>query len=983
LLLAAWLGGCSGERPRELTATARPLATGGAAVLTQHVDAARTGLYASETQLTWASVPTSFGKLFTVPVDGRLFAQPLYVPGVTTFLGNHDLVILATENNSVYAVDAHSGSTIWTRSLGTPIPSLDAYPSQCLNIPGTIGITGTPVIDPSTNTIYLVNANKNVDGTYHQYFNALDVATGAPRSNSPREIGAQYPGDGPAASNGLVAFDPLRENQRAGLLLLNNKIYVAWSSHCDDGLDYVNGKPEIFFGWIMSFDPNTLGVVNVFNTAPHADPNNAIDPYGGSIWHGAGGLASDGNRIYANTGNALFDPAHGDWGDSTLALSSSLTLLDSFTPSDQATLDAADLDFSAGGVVVVPTNSVPQHPNLLVATGKEGTIFVLDRDHLGGAQPAPPGADIICPPNQPASGCVVAERYEAVGTANGDGFFFGLPAYFNNTLYFAGNGDHLKSFALGGSAGISPSFVNETSTVFQYPGSTPAISSNGTADAIVWALERTQPGPFMFPDPTHLHAYRADNLTELYNSQTKGEDPANAGQFMSPTIAGGQVYIGTSNSLAVYGLFLTVSPTSQSVIQGNATTYAVSTAFTGASVTLSATGLPAGATASFAPATVSSGGGSTLTITTATTTPVGTYPITVVETAGSTSHSTAATLVVLKRDQPPTAAFTFSCVGRQCSFDGTSSHDAEGPIATYAWSFGDGAATATTATTSHNYAVNNTYSVTLTVSDSAGQTNSVTHALNAVDTPPTAAFTFSCAVRQCSFNGLGSHDPDGPIFSYAWSFGDGATDSPDDVTPTHLYAANGTYNVTLTVTDSIGQSSSITHSVTAIDQPPHAAFSMVCSDKTCTVDAEASSDDVGIVRFTWSWGDGSASFGGSPFSLTSHTYAAYGTYPIMLTVTDTVGQTGTSSRSVLLKAGPKASFTHTCLGRSCSFNAAGSSGPATIVNYHWDFDDETSFDTAVATAGHGYGYGATFRVSLTVTDVNGDFDTITVPVVVN
>ena len=192
------------------------LSTAGA-VLTQHVDPARTGLNAAETQLSWASVPSNFGKLFTIPVDGRLFAQPLYAPQVATSTGVHDVVILATEANTVYAADAHSGAVLWQRNLGTPIPSLEAYPSQCVNIPGAIGITGTPVIDPATGTLYVVSATKSAG--YHQNLHALDVATGLPRAGSPREIMAQAPGDGPAAVGGLIAFDPLRANQRPGLLL--------------------------------------------------------------------------------------------------------------------------------------------------------------------------------------------------------------------------------------------------------------------------------------------------------------------------------------------------------------------------------------------------------------------------------------------------------------------------------------------------------------------------------------------------------------------------------------------------------------------------------------------------------------------------------------------------------------------------------------------------------------------------------------------
>jgi PKD domain len=704
------------------------IAAGG--VLTQHVDAARTGLNPLETQLTWANVPTSFGKLFTVPVTGRIFAQPLFVPQVPTFVGIHDLVIVATEANVVYAIEAHTGGVFWSRTLGTPIPSADAYASICTNIVGGIGITGTPVIDPATTTLYLVSASKSPDGTYHQALYALDVATGTDRAGSPMPITATYPGDGPAAVSGLLTFDPLRENQRAGLLLMGGQVYVSWAGHCDDFVDFPN--PQVFFGWVMSFDAGTLARTHVFNAAPHADPAHTSLPYGASIWHGGGGLASDGNRIYANTGNGLFQPSAGDYGDSVLALSPALQVQDYFAPFDQAFLDRQDLDFSGGGVVVVPTG-VAQHPNLLVTTGKEGTIYLLDRSSLGGAQPTT--GDVICPSGVPASGCVVGRLFQAVGApanlSNNVGAYFGIPAYFNGRLYFAGNGDSLKAFSVGGATPLAGPLA-QTTTTFNYPGSTPSISANGTSDAIVWALERTQPFPFQFPDPTHLHAYRADTLAELYNSSAPGQDPDGAAQFITPTIAGGQVYVGTATSLAVYGLYVGATPAVQTVGQGSSTSYAITTGATGAQLSLSMSGLPAGATATFTPASLQSGTGSTLSIAAAVTTPPGSYTLTIAASDGTTTHVTSVTLVVLHVDQPPTADFTVTCNGRQCAFDGTLSSDLEGPIASYSWDFGDGSAAGAGATPNHLYAVSGTYKAVLTVTDSAGQTARRDHKARAI-----------------------------------------------------------------------------------------------------------------------------------------------------------------------------------------------------------------------------------------------------------
>jgi PKD repeat protein len=934
-------------------------------VLTQHGDAARTGLNAAETQLSWTSVPGNFAKLFSVAVDGRLFAQPLYAPQVATASGTRDLVILATENNTVYAIDAHTSAVVWQRNLGVPIPSLEAYPSVCVNIPGTIGITGTPAIDPVNGTIYVVAATK-VGAAYHQNLHALDAATGAPRTGSPHEIAAQVQGDGPAAVGGLIAFDPLRENQRAGLLLMGGNVYVAWASHCDDAIDpFSFGVPAKFFGWVMGFDASTLAPGPVFNTARHADPGNANDPYGGSIWQGAGGLASDGVKIFANTGNALFDPASGDWGDSTLAFTPTLALADSFTPFDEDTLDAWDFDLSSGGIVVVPTG-VPSHPHLLVTAGKEGTVYVLDRDHLGGAQLT--GTDTICPANQAPGNCVVGRGVQVVGAQSNTGSFFGLPAYFNGRIYFAGNGDRLKMFSVGGSSALS-TVLGQTAMAFGYPGATPSISANGTSDGIVWAIERTATGPFVATS-ARLHAFRADNLAELYNSHTAGEDPVTASQFMTPTIAGGQVMVGASTALVVYGTVLRPSPASQSVVQGASTSFAVATPVMSPnpSIALAITGLPAGAAAAFSPGTITGGASSTLVVTTAATTPAGTYPLTITGASGTVTRTTSVALTVTPRDLPPHAVIQFSCTGRRCNFDGTHSFDGEGPITAYRWGFGDGGLQITLPTTSHLYLAPGTYNVTLGVTDTAGQTNTATQQVTVVDALPNPVFTASCAIWACGFDGSASSDVEGAIASYAWNFGDGSAIA-SGATASHSYTANGTYTVTLTVTDGAGQTAQVAHTVVALDQPPHAAFSTVCIELTCAAEAEASSDDVAIAAYRWDWGDGAVTSGGSPASAPSHTYAAYGSYTITLSVTDTIGQVGTATQTVVLVQGPTAAFTFSCTGRVCQFDGSGSSSPAGgALHYHWDWQDETTADRDTPTITHTYAAPGMFNVHLVVTD---------------
>jgi PKD repeat protein len=332
-------------------------------------------------------------------------------------------------------------------------------------------------------------------------------------------------------------------------------------------------------------------------------------------------------------------------------------------------------------------------------------------------------------------------------------------------------------------------------------------------------------------------------------------------------------------------------------------------------------------------------------------------------------------------DALPSAVFTASCAGRACAFNGSGSSDPEGAIATYTWSFGDGSPAGTGVAPSHSYAANGTYSVTLTVTDSAGQAVQVVHSVAAVDTAPTAAFTASCAIRACTFNATGSSDREGSIASYAWSFGDG---SPvvTGATPSHSYAANGTYSVTLTVTDSAGQLGELTRPVIAVDQAPIAGFSVVCIDRTCTADAEASSDDVLIAGYRWAWGDSTRTSGGSGASSPSHSYASYGTYTITLTVADSAGQTGSTSHAVTVSPGPTAAFTASCIGAQCSFDASASGGLAAIIGYHWDWDDESTTDATTPLASHGYAFGDTFQVHLTVTDANGRTAGVTQAVVV-
>jgi hypothetical protein len=517
-------------------------------VLTQHNDTFRTGLNSHETSLTLQNVnPTTFGKVASVPVDGQVFAQPLVLTGVTVpGQGVHDLVFVATEHDSVYAFDATSGALIWQDSfLGSsgvvmPIPNSDVNG----NIGPEIGITSTPVIDPSTGTLYVVAVTKEltpVGGpTYFQRLHALDVATGAEKFGGPTIIaetefdgtnytyvsGPSVPGNGDGSVNGMVTFNAMRQMQRPGLLLLNSVVYIAWASYGDHGP---------YHGWVLGYSASTLQLVSgaVFNV----DPNGSD----AGVWMSGAGLAADASgNIYFSTGNGTYDVNQGgnDYGDSIVKLStqSGLSVADYFTPSDQATLNSSDLDLGSGGVMLLP-DQPGLHPHLLIQSYKQGTIFVVDRDNMGRFSSA--NDNVV---------------QELPGELTG---VWSMPAYFNGSIYFNGEGDVLKAFSLFNSNVISATPVSSAANAFGYPGATPSISSNGTGNGIVWTLQVDAYGS---GGPAVLHAYDARDVSrELYNSAQAGprDQAGPAVEFTVPTIANGHVYVGTSNSLTIYGLLPT------------------------------------------------------------------------------------------------------------------------------------------------------------------------------------------------------------------------------------------------------------------------------------------------------------------------------------------------------------------------------------------------------------------------------------------
>jgi hypothetical protein len=506
----------------------RQLLSGSVDVLTWHNDNARTGQNLDETTLTPSNVnAATFGKLFTDPVDGAIYAQPLVmtnlaIPGQ----GTHDVVFVATENDSVYAFDADNpGVPLWHDSFIdpaagiTPIPTTQAWQDD-LN--PEVGITGTPVIDPTTDTLYVVSKVQvtTAAGTsYVMQLHALDVTTGAEKMGGPVTIQATVPGRGAGHVGKTVSFQAEWEIQRPGLLLENGVVYVAFSSLGDFGP---------YHGWVIGYNASNLQPVAVFNDTPNS--NDRTHNLGG-IWMAGGGLAADpAGWIYLLTGSGEFNPRQGSYSDAALKLSPTLQVADYYAPTNTTHLDQDDLDLGSGGVILAP--SVPGGlPNTLIGGGKDGTLDVLNTASLGGQK---------------------ARNKNLQAIANPSHGIFSTAAYSNGFVYIQAVGDVLRQYVMINGKLFGP--IAESSTSFGYPGATPSISSNNGANGIVWEIEHT--GTRGVTGPAVLHAYNALNVSQqLYSSTQAGARDAlgTAVKFTPPTIANGKVYVATATGLSVFG----------------------------------------------------------------------------------------------------------------------------------------------------------------------------------------------------------------------------------------------------------------------------------------------------------------------------------------------------------------------------------------------------------------------------------------------
>jgi hypothetical protein len=524
-------------------------------VLTYHYDNTRTGQNTNETVLTQANVtPTSFGRLFSYTVDGQVYAEPLYVPGlIIPGQGTHNVVFITTQHDSVYAFDADSnagpnGGLLWQVSLGTsaatPNNDFGNRYGAYHDIDPEVGITSTPVIDPVAGIIYL-DAFTHDGSTYHHRVHALNITNGTEQPFSPVVVTASVPGVGVGSTNSVLTFNPTQQLQRPALTLAGGMLYVAYSSYADT---------DPYHGWVIGFNAATLQQVTnyVFNTTPNATiANDGANAGEGGIWMSGNGLSVDvSNQLYFEIANGTFNANTGgtEYGDSFVKLSTTggLSVADYFTPYNQATLAANDTDLGSGGPMLLPDSvGTGAHPHLMVGCGKEGKIYLLDRDNLGHF-------------NSVSDSQIVQELPNAVGGTWSSG------AYFNNLIFYQGQGDVMKSFRLAnGLFGTTP--ASQSTTSFGFPGATPVISANGTNNAIAWVIQSDgYPG-----GPGILHAYNAYNLSqELYNSSMTGsrDVPGGAVKFTVPTVANGKVYVGAAGQISVfgYGSFVatpTISPT--------------------------------------------------------------------------------------------------------------------------------------------------------------------------------------------------------------------------------------------------------------------------------------------------------------------------------------------------------------------------------------------------------------------------------------
>ncbi|HEX9201152.1 MAG TPA: hypothetical protein VF865_16450 [Acidobacteriaceae bacterium] len=468
-------------------------------VLTQHNDNSRTGANLRETLLTPRNVnKAQFGMLFKRVVDDQLYTQPLVATAVQVAGGTHDIVYVTTVNNSVYAFDANDPAAtapIWHVNFGTP-PNLHSANFGCLDINGQMGIIGTPVIDKTRGALYVVALTRAGSG-YTQRLHELDLATGADLPESPVVIKA----DG---------FNALMQNQRPGLMLANGMVYVGYASHCDR---------EPYHGYVMAYDAQTVAQTAVFNTSPTGSE--------ASIWQSGQGPAvdADGN-VYVASGNGSWDGIQ-NFSESFLKLTPQLKLLDWFTPTNHALLDAKDLDLDSSGATLIPGT------HLVIGGGKEGVLYTLDTRHLGHL------------------GDEHAVQHFQATASHLHSLVYWKSAKQGALLYVWGQRDKAKIYKFDGEKiGETPVAIRDIPNQ-GHPGAMLSLSANGGRDGILWAAIHATGDSWHESRPGVLHAYDADDIRhELWNSLEvpSRDDCQEYSKMAPPTIANGRVYLASFGS---------------------------------------------------------------------------------------------------------------------------------------------------------------------------------------------------------------------------------------------------------------------------------------------------------------------------------------------------------------------------------------------------------------------------------------------------
>jgi hypothetical protein len=531
-------------------------------VLTRGYDASSTGANLQETTLTPANVnPTNFGKLFTVPTDGQIYAEPLYVANLSIAGGQHNVIYVATMFNTVYALDADTGATLWTQNYGYPIIAEDVQNNQNIDWHTGIGILGTPVIDLATYTMYFVNGNQPQNGAqqYSYKLNALDIRTGLPLHGSPVTISATYTNSDLVSP---VVFNAKMQNQRPGLVLANGNVYIEFGSHQDQ---------TPYYGWVMSYSASTLAQVAVYVDTP-------MNGWGG-IWNaGQPPVVDSAGNLYFSTGNGAVGTTPNNnvqAGSSFIKLSPSLELLDYFTPSNAATLNSGDMDLGSAGLMLIPNT------NYLLGGGKQGVLYLVNTNNMGKFN---------------ASGDLVQQEFQAV-FGKGTSHIHGTPVYFDSdkngpTTYVWGENDVLRGFLFNQTTGKVNTTPFATSTMTApvtnndgaMPGGFLTISANGNSNGIVWASTPYNGDAVQTTVQGVLYAFNADTLQPLWSDKNNDarDEVGMFGKFSPPMVANGKVYVNTfgplgtkngSGALVVYGLLhptLTVNVANASMKAGAA-----------------------------------------------------------------------------------------------------------------------------------------------------------------------------------------------------------------------------------------------------------------------------------------------------------------------------------------------------------------------------------------------------------------------------